>query len=81
MRILGWGLSTVGTVIMVLLGWNLYALAIGWIIFQLTLAPIYVYRLRTRFPGVLPNRLPALDWNSTRKQLGKGSWISVAQIA
>jgi O-antigen/teichoic acid export membrane protein len=81
MRILGWGLSTIGTVVMVLLGWNLYALALGWIIFQVTLAPIYVYRLRTRFPGVLPNRLPALDWNSTRKQLGKGSWISVAQIA
>jgi O-antigen/teichoic acid export membrane protein len=79
--ILGWGLSTVGTVGMVILGWNLYSLAVGWIIFQLALAPIYVYRLFTRFPGTLPRDLPALNWDSTRKQLGKGFWISVAQVA
>src|SRR5437588_4477861 len=71
MTILGLGLSTVGTVGMVLLGWKLYALAVGWLIFQLALAPIYVYRLFTRFPGTLPQSLPALQWDNTRKQLGK----------
>ena len=81
MTILGWGLSTIGTVGMVLRGWNLYALAIGWVLFQLALAPLYVHRLLTRYPGTLPTQLPTLEWAHTRQQLGKGFWISVAQVA
>jgi O-antigen/teichoic acid export membrane protein len=76
-----WVLSTIATVCMVVAGWNLYALAVGWLILQFGQAPLLLYRIRTQFRGVLPRRLPALEWSRTREQLGKGFWISVAQIA
>jgi O-antigen/teichoic acid export membrane protein len=76
-----WAITTAATILMVLAGWNLFALAVGWLISQLLLTPVYVYRLWTRFPEVLPRRLPANDWIAARTQLGKGIWVSVAQIA
>ena len=81
MQIFSWALSTAVTVWMVMAGWNLVALAVGWLVSQTVLAPVYLYRLWNRFPGVLPRRLPPLEWTTTRIQLGKGFWISVAQIA
>jgi O-antigen/teichoic acid export membrane protein len=76
-----WILSTVATVAMILAGWKLYALALGWLVTQVAMTPLYYYRLKTRFPGVLPRRLPPVVWSSVRTQLGKGSWFSVAQVA
>ena len=81
MQIINWALSTAVTIWMVLAGWNLYALAVGWLIFQTVLTPLFVYRLWTRFPGVLPRRLPPVSWSTSRRQLEKGFWISVAQVA
>lgn len=76
-----WILSTVATVLMVLAGWKLYALALGWLFSQLAMTPLLVYRLRTRFPGVMPRRLPPMVWSALRSQLGKGFWVSVGQVA
>jgi O-antigen/teichoic acid export membrane protein len=76
-----WILSTVATVAMILAGWKLYALALGWLISQVAMTPLYAYRLWTRFPGVLPRRLPPLVWSAARTQLGKGFWVSVSQVA
>jgi O-antigen/teichoic acid export membrane protein len=81
MQILNWVLSTAVTASMVVAGWGLLALAVGWLVSQTALTPIYLYRLWKRFPEVLPRRLLPLDWRTTRTQLGKGLWISVAQIA
>jgi O-antigen/teichoic acid export membrane protein len=81
LQILNWVLSTAATVAMVLAGWNLFALAAGWLVSQLVLTPVSLYRIWTRFPGVLPTRLPPLDRVKTRIQLGKGMWISLSQIA
>jgi len=78
---LNWAFSTGATVIMVSLGWNLYALAIGWVLSQLVFAPVLLYRLRTRYPSVLPNRLPPLTWTAVKVQFAKGGWVTVAQIA
>jgi O-antigen/teichoic acid export membrane protein len=80
-QIVVWVASTAATLLMVLAGWNLYALATGWLISQILMTPFYVYRLWRRFPGVLPRRLPAVSWAKSRAQLGKGFWINVAQIA
>jgi O-antigen/teichoic acid export membrane protein len=80
-QMLSWISSTSITVLMVISGWSLYALAVGWLISQTALAPLYFYRLRTHFPGILPHRLPRLSWSATRVQLGKGFWINVAQVA
>src|SRR5205807_1556651 len=38
-------------------------------------------RVRSHFPQVLPIRLPHLNWNSARRSLGSGSWVTVSQIA
>ena len=76
-----WTLSTVITVWMVLGGWDLYALAVGWLLSQTATIPIVVHRLVTRFPGVLPRRLPPESWAATKGRLGKGFWVSLAQVA
>jgi O-antigen/teichoic acid export membrane protein len=76
-----WAAGTAVTVLMVLAGWNLYALALGWLISQIVPTPMYFYRMRKRFPQVLPRRLPPLIWSAAKSQLGKGFWISVAQVA
>jgi O-antigen/teichoic acid export membrane protein len=81
MQILNWTLSTAVTVVMVLRGWSLFALAVGWLLSQCVLAPVYLIRMIKRFPGVLPRTLPPLVWESTRPLLGRGFWISVAQVA
>jgi O-antigen/teichoic acid export membrane protein len=74
-------LSAGTTIGLVLAGLGLYALAIGWTVLQLTGAITGWYRLRTRFPGVLPKRLPKLRWINTRGRLKQGFWVSLNQIA
>lgn len=81
MKIVVWLITTVSTVLMVLAGWSLFALAVGWLISQVISAPVCLYRLMRRFPGVLPSSLPPLVWNSVREHLGKGFWVSVNQVA
>jgi len=81
MQILTWLMSMGLTVWMVTRGWSLYALAIGWLVTQTIATPFYLYRLWKKFPGVLPRRLPPLSTSMSRRQLGKGFWISVAQVA
>jgi O-antigen/teichoic acid export membrane protein len=76
-----WMLSTAATVLMVLAGWSLYALALGWLITQVAMTPLYLYRLLTKFPQVMPRKLPPMVWSAARSQLGKGFWVSVAQVA
>jgi len=76
-----WILSTLATVLMILAGWKLYALALGWLITQIAMTPLYAYRLWSRFPEAVPHKLPPLPWSSARTQLGKGFWVSVSQVA
>ncbi len=81
MQIVGWACSTALNVVLVLAGWNLYALATGWVVGQIAFTPVFAYRLWTRFPNAVPKRLPALVWETTKKQLENGFWVSVAQVA
>lgn len=74
-------LSTAVTVSLVLTGWGLYALAVGWAVQQLTLAGASWYRLRTKYPGLLTGHSLNLHWSTARTRLGKGLWFSLAQIA
>ena len=78
---INWILSTAVSAWMVATGWSLYALAVGWLLSQTVTIPFVVYRLLTRFPGVLPRRLPPETWSATKTRLGKGFWVSVAQVA
>ncbi|HTS47007.1 MAG TPA: oligosaccharide flippase family protein [Bryobacteraceae bacterium] len=81
MRIVTWALNTATIVLLIFAGWNLYALASGWVASQLVTTPIYWYRLRTRFPEAVPRRLPPLLWEHTKAQLGKGFWVTVSSVA
>ena len=80
-QMVNWVLTTLATVLMVVAGWNLLALSVGWLISQVLLALVCLWRLWRRFPGLLPRRLPPLVWSTTRVQLEKGFWISVSQVA
>ncbi len=74
-------LGTGTTVGLVLAGWGLYALAIGWSVQQFSEAFTCWYRLRTHFPTVLPGRLPEMPWSTARTRLTQGGWVSLMQIA
>lgn len=69
------------TVGLVLAGWGLYALAIGWTVQQFAGAFTGWYRLRTHFPTVLPRSLPRMPWSTARTRLTQGGWVSLSQIA
>ncbi|HEX6183913.1 MAG TPA: oligosaccharide flippase family protein [Pyrinomonadaceae bacterium] len=69
------------TVALVAAGAGLYALAAGWVAAQLLPLPFTFRRLRRRFAGALPARLPRLPWAEARRRLSRGGWTSVNQLA
>ena len=79
--ILSWAVNTILTIYLVLRGSGLTALAIGWIAGQTLGAAIYFFRLKLKFPSVLPSGLPGSEWRSIWNQLTSGFWVSVAQMA
>lgn len=72
--------STLLTVGLVLRGYGLLALAVSWAFAQLIPILISIVRLKWRFPGVIPSRLPSLDWPEVRALWRKGRWASLAQL-
>lgn len=74
-------LSTTITIGLVVADWGLYALAAGWVTQQLFGSLVCLYRLRARFPGVLPRALPKLPRVAARKRLAQGLWVSLTQVA
>ncbi len=81
MQIVGWSLTTGATVMLVLVRWNLYALATGWVMGQVALSPVFAYRLWKHFPQAIPHGLPSMAWERLKVQLGEGFWVSIAQVA
>ncbi len=76
-----WLVSTATTVVLIIAGFGLYALAIGWSASQVLAALIWWVRIRRRYPQVVPSRLPKMDGTRIRDRLSRGAWISVAQVA
>ena len=76
-----WLISTSVTVLLILEGKRLYALAAGWLITQFVTAGICYFRLRHKFREVLPKRLPSFSQLAVRGQLKQGFWVSAAQLA
>lgn len=80
-QLASWTATTLISVVLVLMGETLTALAVGWIIGQLLSAVLCWVRLRYRFPDILPQSLPGLSWPSGRAYLAKSVWVSVNQVA
>src|SRR5207302_298823 len=72
---------TAATIALLVNGYGIYALAIGWALTQLLLAGVSVARVCVAYPQVLPRRLPALPWGVLHSYLSRGSWITVSQVA
>jgi len=73
--------STAFTILLIVAGAGLYALAIGWFFLQLINSVMSWDRLRRHFPGLLPKHLPRLTWERARVRLSQGLWVSANQIA
>lgn len=80
-QLAAWIAGTATTVGLLVAGGGLYALAGGWVVSQLLPAVVAWRRVAARCPGILPRRLPRLSWTDMKESIGRGTWISVAQVA
>jgi O-antigen/teichoic acid export membrane protein len=76
-----WALATSVTVGLVIAGFGIDALAIGWVVGQVAAAALWWIRLRTRYRYVLPKRLDRSSRAQLKEWLTKGFWVSVGQLA
>jgi O-antigen/teichoic acid export membrane protein len=77
---LSWAAGTVCSVLMILAGFGLYSVAVGWLFILVGSAVACAYRLWTHHREVLPSRLPRLSRPELMGQLGRGFWISANQV-
>lgn len=77
----GWAVNTALLVALLLAHAHLFALAVGWTAAQLVPPLLCAWRLRRRFPQVVPARLPHLTWAAARRQLARSTWVSIGQVA
>ncbi len=80
-QLVAWLVNTAATVGLLLGGWRLLAFAAGYALSQLSLALACLLRLKSRYPGVLPKRLPRVSLASALPYAKKAGWASVIQIA
>ncbi len=81
LSIVAWLAGFVISVVMIVLGDGLYALAISWSMNQLIVNVAYFLRVRFKFRETLPRSLPPLTRREAKDRLGRGFWIVVAQLA
>jgi O-antigen/teichoic acid export membrane protein len=76
-----WLLGTTVTIVLVVAGYGLYGLAVGWIAGQLCVPVVAWIRLRLRFPYALAGAIRTRQPGSPVSMLKRGVWISVAQVS
>jgi len=76
----GWAIGTLTNVVLILAGFGLYSIAVGWLLQQSASSVICAFRLWKHHPEVLPSRLPKLSKPELWAQLGRGFWISANQV-
>ncbi len=69
------------SVVLLLVGCGLVALATSWAFTQVVLTVSCVVRLRLRFPTAFPRRLTPVSWTEVGDQLHRGFSIIAAQVA
>ncbi|MFI5279931.1 MAG: lipopolysaccharide biosynthesis protein [Gemmatimonadales bacterium] len=76
-----WVIGTTLTIVLLLAGHGLSALAVAWTVTQLGTPLACLVRFWKQFPKARPKALPHLDWGSARAQLMRSLWVSVGQIS
>lgn len=77
----GWAAGTATTVALVLAGFGLYALAVGWVMNQALSTVLWWWRVRSRYPQAWPKGLPAFRGAALRDRLARSGWVSLSQVA
>jgi O-antigen/teichoic acid export membrane protein len=81
LQMCAWGSGTVLTIVLVLRGWGLAALAVGASLTQIMLYGGCTVRVLHRFASAIPHRLPAVPWRESFSYVHRGFWVSVGQFA
>lgn len=81
MNLAAWGVNTTITVLLVLRGFGLYALAVGWAAGLAVMAAGCWLRLGRRFPGTLAERRRRVPLESLKPYMGSAMWVSLSQVA
>ncbi len=81
MRMLSWSITTVVSLTLVLRGLGLNSLAIGWGIGEAVFILCLVWRVKARFPYVLPKKIFSATWEGPRAYLGRSLWVTVSRMA
>jgi len=80
LQLVAWAAGTATTVALAVAGAGLYALGAGWLVSQLLPALVAWRRVAVSFPAAMP-RVAPVSWRDAWQSLGRGSWISVGQVA
>jgi O-antigen/teichoic acid export membrane protein len=80
-NIVAWGVGFVLGVVLVLIGWGLYALAISWCVGQVVINLVCYVRVGKRFTAALPKRLPRVARSEGVAKLSRGFWVVISQLA
>jgi len=75
-----WAVGTLANVGLLLAGFGLYALTIGWILSQVFNSAACAWRMWTAHREVIPRRLPKFSKADMLPQLGSSFWVSFNQI-
>ena len=76
-----WLAGTVCTVLLILRGDGIMALAVGWTAQQVLSALVWWWRLAKMFPAALPRRLASFSREQLRDRLERSGWVSISQVA
>ncbi len=76
-QMVGWLASTLTTIVLVMAGWGIYALVLGWAAQMAIPSVVAVYKVRTRFRAIqAPGEAPPVGAYFKRSM-----WVSVSQIS
>jgi O-antigen/teichoic acid export membrane protein len=81
LQILTWAATTAMTVLLVLNGAGLWALATGWVIGQVLTSIACWMEMRREHPTAWPARSVSPRWADVRPYVISAGWVSVAQVA
>jgi len=78
-QMVGWALSTLTTVVLVLGGFGLYALVLGWVVSVLVPGAAAVYRARQRWPD--SRAADPQPGEPVKAYFGRSLWVSMSQVS